>query len=163
MSCPPHPPQQISILANFNFNKYNSEIFKLTLMVLHHIGNFKFFCHFQHYTKWSYLNIKYKKQVFSSGVCNEFDWYKLRCRKDVCVLPSSVNPSTDWTLKDENFTSKNTISFLLQKQIMGIFEEHFGVTQLIVRPPKNSLTDPCCCRSAVGLYIINKHSEILLS
>ena len=63
----------------------------------------------------------------------------------------SVIPSSDTSLKNENFSGKDSISFLLKIEIMSVFEEDFGPSQLIVSLSQHTLANLRSCLSAVHL------------
>ena len=70
--------------------------------------------------------------------------------------PSSAIPSSNAPLQNQDLASQNPISFLFEKQVLSVFQEHFGPAELVVGFAQNNLTDFGRPGSALFLKIKNK-------
>lgn len=64
---------------------------------------------------------------------------------------SSVDPASNVLLENQDLPRKDSISLLLEEQIVRVFEEYFGVPELVIRSAQYHVTDFCRCPPAVSL------------
>ena len=55
--------------------------------------------------------------------------------------PSSVVPASNTSLEDQNLPGKDSVSLLLQVEVVGVLQEYFGPAQLVVSFTQNLLAD----------------------
>uniref|UniRef100_A0A182KIA5 Uncharacterized protein n=1 Tax=Anopheles christyi TaxID=43041 RepID=A0A182KIA5_9DIPT len=63
---------------------------------------------------------------------------------------SAIHPTANRTLQDENFARQDTVTLLLEKQIVRILQEHLRMSQLIVRTSQHGGTDLRRRHPAIG-------------
>ena len=64
---------------------------------------------------------------------------------------TSMDPSSYAALDDHQPLGQHTVTFLFQKEILGIFQENFSLTQLVISLTQDSGADSVRCLLAVNL------------
>lgn len=68
-------------------------------------------------------------------------------------LPPAIVPAPHTALEDGDLPGEDSVTLLLQEQVMGILQEDLGVAHLVVSPTQHLLADLGCCCPTIHLEV----------
>lgn len=74
-------------------------------------------------------------------------------RQKWLFLPPTIVPAPHAALEDGNLPGEDSVTLLLQEQVMGVLQKDLGVAHLVVRPTQHLLADLGCGCPTVHLEV----------